>query len=61
MIDGLLAQRILEDARIALDALEGIRHVIERDGFISVDYLMEKANTARQCIGFMKGVADDDR
>ena len=58
MIDGYDAQRIVQDARIAINALESIKYVIERDGCISVAYLTEKTDTVDYCVRFMKGFKD---
>lgn len=55
MIEGQDVMRILEDVKIALDALGSIKHVIERDKMVALSYLQEKIEKAKSCIAFITG------
>lgn len=51
-------KRIIDDAKIAIDRLNSIIVCLERDGFVSEDYVYEKANCAKHCIDFILSFTD---
>lgn len=51
MIDERNCERIAQDARLAIDALQSL---VNCSPHIHQDYLKEKLSTARRCIAFME-------
>lgn len=51
MIDERNCERIAQDARIAIDALQSL---VSGSPYIHQDYLKEKLSVARRCIAFMQ-------
>lgn len=51
MIDERNCERIAQDARLAIDALQGL---VNCSPHIHQDYLKEKLSIARRCIAFME-------
>lgn len=53
-------KRVIDDAKIAIDRLNAIIICLERDGFVSEDYVYEKATCAKHCVDFILSIAEGE-
>lgn len=52
--------RIPVEADDAIDALDAIRFVFRRDGFVSPKYLREKVDRAKYVLSWLEAIMEDE-